>query len=81
VLAAPLFDPMTETLLLHADEAQRLFEAHPRGALKHVVLGRDPRGALSRVNEAQGLALSDGEIAYLADVFARSAAIRRTSKS
>ena len=71
VLATPLFDPMTETLLLHAEEAQRLFEAHPRGALKHVVLGRDPRGALSRVNEAQGLALSDGEIAYLADVFAR----------
>ena len=70
-LAAPLFDPMTETLLYNADEAQRLFEAHPRGALEHIVLGRDPRGALSRVNEAQGLALSDGEIAYLADVFAR----------
>jgi phosphoribosylformylglycinamidine synthase len=70
-LAAPLFDPMTETLLDNADEARRLFEAHPRGTLNHIVLGRDPRGALSRVNEAQGLALSEGEIAYLADVFAR----------
>ena len=35
------------------------------------MLGRDPRGALSRANEAQGLALSDDEIDYLADVFAR----------
>ena len=70
-LAAPLFDPMTETLMLDAAEAQRLFETHPRGALGRVALGQDPRGALARVNEALGLALSDGEIAYLADVFAR----------
>ncbi len=70
-LAAPLFDPMTETLMLDAGEARRLFEAHPRGALAHVGLGADPQAALARVNAAQGLALSDGEIAYLADVFAR----------
>ena len=57
--------------MLDTSEARRLFEAHPRGALGHVALGRDPRAALARVNEAQGLALSDGEIAYLADVFAR----------
>ncbi|MDP9134957.1 MAG: phosphoribosylformylglycinamidine synthase, partial [Actinomycetota bacterium] len=70
-LAAPLFDPMTETLMLDAGQALRVFESHPRGALGHVVLGADPRAALARVNQAQGLALSDGEIAYLADVFAR----------
>jgi phosphoribosylformylglycinamidine synthase len=70
-LAAPLFDPMTEALLLEADEARRLFETHPRGALGHVALGADARGALARVNAALGLALSEGEIAYLADVFAR----------
>ena len=70
-LAAPLFDPMTETLMLDAEQARRLFETHPRGALGHVVLGADPQAALARVNASQGLALSDGEIAYLADVFAR----------
>jgi phosphoribosylformylglycinamidine synthase len=70
-LAAPLFDPMTETLMLEAGEARRLFETHPRGALGRVALGADPRAALARVNDSQGLALSDGEIAYLADVFAR----------
>ena len=69
-LAAPLFDPMTEAML-EAGEAERLFETHPRGALGRVPLGSDARAALSRVNESQGLALSDGEIAYLADVFAR----------
>ncbi len=38
-LAAPLFDPMTEALMLEAVEAERLFETHPRGALGHVALG------------------------------------------
>ncbi|MGH8203414.1 MAG: phosphoribosylformylglycinamidine synthase, partial [Steroidobacteraceae bacterium] len=70
-VAAPLFDPMTETLMLDAADAQRLFETHPRGALGRVTLGKDPRDALARVNESLGLALSDGEVAYLADVFAR----------
>jgi phosphoribosylformylglycinamidine synthase len=70
-LAAPLFDPMTEALMLDAGEAGRLFETHARGALRRVVLGNDPEGALARVNAEMGLALSAGEIAYLADVFAR----------
>ncbi len=70
-LASPLFDPMTEALMLDASEASRLFGTHPRGALGHVTLGPDPRAALADVNKAQGLALSDGEIDYLADVFAR----------
>jgi len=70
-LAAPLFDPMTEVLMLDADDAGRLFEIHARGALRQVVLGSDPEGALARVNAELGLALSAGEIAYLADVFAR----------
>jgi phosphoribosylformylglycinamidine synthase len=70
-LAAPLFDPMTEAAVTEAAEAGRLFETHARGALGHVVLGTDPRATLARVNEALGLALSEGEIAYLAGVFAR----------
>ena len=48
-LAAPLFDPMTETLMLDAGEARRLFETHPRGALGHVALGaRSARRARAR---------------------------------
>ncbi len=70
-LAAPLFDPMTEALMFDAEEAQRLFETHPRGTLGHVALGDDPQGALARVNAELGLALADAEIAYLADVFRR----------
>jgi phosphoribosylformylglycinamidine synthase len=70
-LAAPLFDPMTEALMLESDEAACLFGTHARGALGHVTLGRDPEGALARVNAEMGLALSAGEIAYLAAVFAR----------
>src|SRR5688572_5786516 len=70
-LAAPLFDPMTETPMFDAAQARRLFETHPRGALEHVVLGPDPKAALAVVNASQGLALSEGEIAYLADVFKR----------
>src|SRR5262245_1467033 len=70
-LAARLFDPMTEALLVDPADARRLFESHTRGALGHVELGKDPPAALARVNVAQGLALSDGEIEYLADVFRR----------
>jgi phosphoribosylformylglycinamidine synthase len=70
-LAAPLFDPMTETVLHDAGEGARLFGTHERRPLGHVALGREPCAALARVNESMGLALSHGEIAYLADVFAR----------
>ena len=70
-LAAPLFDPMTESLMADAAEAGRLFATHPRGPLGRIVLGDAPRGALSRANSELGLAMSDEEIAYLADVFAR----------
>jgi len=70
-LAAPLHDPMTEAVLFDAGEAERLFDAHPLRPLARIALGDDPVGALARVNAAMGLALSDGEVAYLADVFRR----------
>ena len=72
-LAAPLFDPMTETLLFNADEAQRLFETHARGALITSCSAAIP-AARSRVNEAQGLAHSSGASSYLADASARGSA-------
>jgi phosphoribosylformylglycinamidine synthase len=70
-LAAPLFDPMTESLMTDASEAERLFAMHERGMLGYIALGTEPRAALARANAALGLAMSDDEIAYLADVFAR----------
>jgi phosphoribosylformylglycinamidine synthase len=70
-LAAALHDPMTETVLHDAAEAVRLFDTHDRRPLRHIDLGGDPRTALRHANASMGLALSDGEVDYLADVFAR----------
>ena len=46
-------------------------DASRAAPLGHVALGDDPQAALARANAELGLALSDGEIAYLADVFRR----------
>jgi phosphoribosylformylglycinamidine synthase len=70
-LAVPLFDPMTETALHDAAEGARLFEAHARRPLGRIALGADPRRALTQANVVMGLALSAGEIDYLAGVFER----------
>src|SRR5690348_5338018 len=67
-LAAPLFDRMTETVLLARAEAARLFEHESTRPLRTVPLatGRD---ALVRANVELGLALSDDEIDYLVKNF------------
>ena len=70
-IAAALHDPMTETVLTDVADAARLFESHAPGPLGRIGLGADPRQALATANAALGLALSESEIAYLADVFAR----------
>ena len=68
-LAVPLFDRMTETVLLSRDEAGRLFAHEPTRPLRTVSLaaGRD---ALVKANTDLGLALSDDEIDYLVKNFA-----------
>ena len=68
-LATPLFDRMTETVLLDRAEAARLFEHEQTRPLRTVSLasGRD---ALVRANLELGLALSDDEIDYLVKNFA-----------
>jgi phosphoribosylformylglycinamidine synthase len=68
-LAAPLFDRMTETVLLDHAEAARLFAHEPTRPLRTVSLaaGRD---ALVQANVELGLALSDDEIDYLVKNFA-----------
>ena len=70
-LAGALHDPMTETVLHDAADASRLFETHERRPLGRIALGGDAQAALRRANDSMGLALSEGEIDYLAEVFAR----------
>jgi phosphoribosylformylglycinamidine synthase len=67
-LAVPLFDRMTETVLLDRVEAARLFEHEPTRPLRTVSLaaGRD---ALVQANTELGLALSEDEIDYLVKNF------------
>ncbi len=48
-----------------------MFAPHEHGALGHIVLGDAPAAALARANAALGLAMSEDEIEYLADAFAR----------
>ncbi|HUQ08695.1 MAG TPA: phosphoribosylformylglycinamidine synthase [Steroidobacteraceae bacterium] len=68
-LAAPLFDRMTETVLLSRADAEQLFAHEATRPLRTVSLaaGRD---ALVEANADLGLALSDDEIDYLVENFA-----------
>jgi phosphoribosylformylglycinamidine synthase len=68
-LAAPLFDRMTETVLLARAEASRLFAHEPARPLRTVSLATG-REALVKANADLGLALSDDEIDYLVKNFA-----------
>ena len=64
-VAAPLYDRMTESLLVEASAAAALFEEHHPAALGIVPLGAEGRAALAVANAELGLALSDEEIDYL----------------
>ncbi len=71
--AALLHDRMTESVGFERDAARHLFDARPAAALERVdVLGRG-RAAIVQANADWGLALSDDEIDYLVDAFARLA--------
>jgi len=71
LLARALHDPMTESMLTDLADAVRLFESHEPKPHSCIVLGDDPAASLARANEELALALSEGEIAYLADAYAR----------
>ena len=70
-LAGLLIDRMTEAALDSGDAAAALFTAHEPAPLGMIALSRDGRDALARANIELGLALSDDEIDYLADCYAR----------
>ena len=66
-----IHDRMTETVLGSFDEVEHLFRHLEPQPLKSVdTLGGGPQ-ALARANREMGLALSEDEIAYLADNFTR----------
>jgi phosphoribosylformylglycinamidine synthase len=66
---ALLHDRMTESLLLHREDAAHLFDDQPAQPMVHVdVLGRG-KAALEVANTEFGLALSDDEIDYLVTAF------------
>jgi len=69
MLAGPLHDRMTETVLDSLEAAERLFhEVAPAPLATVDVMGGD-RAALERANRDMGLALSADEIEYLFEAF------------
>ncbi|HSN39485.1 MAG TPA: phosphoribosylformylglycinamidine synthase, partial [Burkholderiales bacterium] len=71
-LLAHIHDRMTETVLESFDDAARLFQHfEPRPLASVDILGGGV-AALVRANREMGLALSDDEIDYLAENFARA---------
>jgi phosphoribosylformylglycinamidine synthase len=69
-LAATLHDRMTESVLGTLGEADALFSHVPPRPLVSISLA-DGRAALVQANGALGLALSDDEIDYLLDAYAK----------
>jgi phosphoribosylformylglycinamidine synthase len=70
-LAPLIHDRMTETVLESFDDVARLFHHIPPQPLATVDVTRGAAAALARANRAMGLALSEDEIEYLAEHFAR----------
>ena len=67
--AAPLFDRMTEVVLLDLADGARLFAEHTPAPLTRVALRSEGPQALVRANSELGLALSDEEIDYLVEQY------------
>ncbi len=67
-----LHDRMTESVLESADAAQALFHHYPPQPLRTVDVVARGRAALVEANGVLGLALSEDEIDYLVDAFARA---------
>ena len=66
-----LHDRMTETLLRDIEGAQALFQRAQPGAMRTIDLRGGGRAALQQANTQMGLALTDEEIGYLMESFAK----------
>lgn len=69
-LMVPLFDRMTEAVLLQAEDAQQLFARRAAEPVTSIELQQRGAAALHAANTNLGLALSDGEIDYLLTSYA-----------
>ncbi|AVJ55257.1 phosphoribosylformylglycinamidine synthase [Idiomarina sp. OT37-5b] len=67
--AALLYDRMTESVLYHEQDAEKLFEKHEPKPLSSVDILAGGRAALADANISLGLALADDEIDYLVENF------------
>ena len=64
-VSALIHDRMTQTVLTSVEQARDLFDHHPARPLVFTDISVDARQALSKANQALGLALSAAEIDYL----------------
>jgi len=71
-LAALVHDRMTQSVLADFAGVDALFHRQEPGPLGHVVLGDRGRAALTAANRTLGLALSEDEIDYLVEAYARA---------
>ncbi len=62
-----LHDPMTQSLLGDWRAVEQVFHAGQPALLKTIAIADDPMASLGAANEQLGLALSQAEIAYLAE--------------
>ncbi|MEN1728207.1 MAG: phosphoribosylformylglycinamidine synthase [Pseudomonadota bacterium] len=70
MLTAALHDRMTQVVLPASTVLSDWLSEQTPGSLGILALGDDPIAALGVINRELGLALSDGEMAYLADAYA-----------
>jgi phosphoribosylformylglycinamidine synthase len=66
-----LYDPMTQSLLTHLQQAEQLFQQQAPAPLKTVDILGQGRAALLHANQQLGLALAEDEIDYLVEQFTR----------
>ena len=66
-----IHDRMTQVVISAGADLAPWFRHADPAPLGHVELGTDPVATLAAVNESLGLALSDGEIDYLVEAYAR----------
>ncbi len=69
MLTGVLHDPMTESILSSAEEAEQIFASDEPVPLECIDLMGQGRAALESANRSLGLALSDDEIEYLDEQF------------
>ncbi len=69
-LAALLHDRMTQTVVHDLQQAEQLFQHAAPAPLVRIALGSDAPAALRGADRELGLALSEGEIDYLAEHYA-----------